>query len=271
MAEIKPWDTAYEVPEKPVYDPVIRKLKTSDPANADTIFNPLIQQIINNVEAVKQADDTRANADLSNVSKETFKTFVEETGVTGADGSVAAKDLSNVSKADFQAAIEQTGIAGSNGNLAAKDLSNVTKTDLQAAIESTGVAGPNRNVAAKDLSNVSMEDFKVFVDSAGITGPGGNVAAKPIVTEVTLTTAKWTGSATPYTQAVTVNGVVKTASSESLLYIAPKQVSANLEAAADCGITATALAKNSVTFTAAEGKPAANVVFQIINAGEVAI
>lgn len=242
MAEIKPWDTAYDRQEKPVYDPVIRKLKTSDPANADTIFNPLIQQIINNVEAVKQADDTRANADLSNVSKETFKTFVEETGVTGADGSVAAKDLSNVSK-----------------------------KDLQAAIESTGVAGPNGNVAAKDLSNVSMEDFKVFVDSAGITGPEGNVAAKPTVTEVTLTTAKWTGSAAPYTQAVTVNGVVKTASSESLLYVSPKQVSANLEAAADCGITATALAKNSVTFTAAEEKPAISVVFQIINAGEVAI
>lgn len=60
MAEIKPWDTAYEIPENPEYDPVIRALKCSDPANADTIFNPLVKQIITNIHAVKLDNDKRA-------------------------------------------------------------------------------------------------------------------------------------------------------------------------------------------------------------------
>lgn len=213
MAEIKPWDSAYEVLDKPEYDSVIRKLKTSDPANADTVFNPLFQQVINNIHAVKLSDDTRAKADLSNVSKDKFKEFVEDTGVAGADGSVAAKDL----------------------------------------------------------SNVSGEDFQVFMDTIDLTGANGNVAPKPRVTEVTLTTGQWVGSQAPYTQAVTVQGVVKNADSESLLYVAAKQEGANMEMVLDCGVTATALSNDSVTFSAAEGKPTANVVFQIINAGVVSI
>lgn len=60
MAEIKPWDTAYEIPENPEYDPVIRKLKPNDPAFADTIFNPLVNQIITNIHAVKLDNDKRA-------------------------------------------------------------------------------------------------------------------------------------------------------------------------------------------------------------------
>lgn len=57
MANILQGDMAYEIPTKPEYDPIIRKLKTSDPANAETIFNPLFGQLINNNHAVKLALD----------------------------------------------------------------------------------------------------------------------------------------------------------------------------------------------------------------------
>ena len=57
MANIPQGDTAYEIPQKPEYDPIIRKLKTSDPANAETIFNPLFQQLINNAQYVKVSMD----------------------------------------------------------------------------------------------------------------------------------------------------------------------------------------------------------------------
>lgn len=57
-------DDIYEISENPVYNPQIRKLKNSDPANADTIFNPLFSQIINNVHSLKVSSDA-----LSEVAK----------------------------------------------------------------------------------------------------------------------------------------------------------------------------------------------------------
>lgn len=47
----------YEIEQKPVYVKEIRRLENSDPANAETIFNPLFSRIINNVEAVKQTQE----------------------------------------------------------------------------------------------------------------------------------------------------------------------------------------------------------------------
>lgn len=50
-------DEIYAVPENPLYNPNIRKLQDSDPAQASTIFNPLVQRLIENIAAVKgQAD-----------------------------------------------------------------------------------------------------------------------------------------------------------------------------------------------------------------------
>ena len=47
----------YDIPTNPTYDTSIRKLEDSDPASATSIFNPLIQQLINNTHAVKQSVD----------------------------------------------------------------------------------------------------------------------------------------------------------------------------------------------------------------------
>lgn len=57
----------YQIPENPQYDPEhIRKLKNSDPASAEQIFNPLIQRILENIAAVQTAIDelARRGADL---------------------------------------------------------------------------------------------------------------------------------------------------------------------------------------------------------------
>ena len=51
-------DTYYNIPENPEYNAEIRKIQNSDPVNADTIVNPVIQQLLTNIISVKaQADD----------------------------------------------------------------------------------------------------------------------------------------------------------------------------------------------------------------------
>lgn len=53
-------DEKYPIPENPQYNPDIRKLLDSDPARASTVFNPVLQQMIENTAAVKkQADETK--------------------------------------------------------------------------------------------------------------------------------------------------------------------------------------------------------------------
>lgn len=47
----------YEIPTNPTYNTEIRKLEDTDPASATSIFNPLIQQLINNTHAVKKSVD----------------------------------------------------------------------------------------------------------------------------------------------------------------------------------------------------------------------
>lgn len=47
----------YTIPTNPIYNATIRKLEDSDPASASTIFNPLIQQLIENTHAVKKSVD----------------------------------------------------------------------------------------------------------------------------------------------------------------------------------------------------------------------
>ena len=74
----------YPIPEAPEYDTEIRSLQNTDPANADEIFNPLIQKIIDNIHAVKLSNDTKAREDLSNVLD---NVFLEKVKAVGGDGS----------------------------------------------------------------------------------------------------------------------------------------------------------------------------------------
>ena len=46
----------YTISDNPIYNSEIRKLKNSDPVNARTVFNPLFERIINNIEAVRLSE-----------------------------------------------------------------------------------------------------------------------------------------------------------------------------------------------------------------------
>ena len=54
-------DPKYDIPVNPIYDDEIRKLKNDDEANATTVFNPLFQQIITNIAALKIAVENSAS------------------------------------------------------------------------------------------------------------------------------------------------------------------------------------------------------------------
>ena len=56
-------DETYTLPEQPVYHELIRKLQNTDEANADTILNPLIQAILENIQYALAEADSKADAD----------------------------------------------------------------------------------------------------------------------------------------------------------------------------------------------------------------
>ncbi len=121
-------DDIYIIDDNPTYKPEIRKLKNSDPANADTIFNPLFSQIINNVAAVKKTADsfgTDINKRIDELSEE--------------DNNINSKieNLSNVAK------------SGSYNDL----------TDKPKSLERT------RLTKANDLNNVKEAGGYYFVSS----------------------------------------------------------------------------------------------------------
>ena len=53
-------DTNYNLQENPVYNTQIRALQDSDPARASTVFNPLLEAMLNNTHAVKLAEEEHA-------------------------------------------------------------------------------------------------------------------------------------------------------------------------------------------------------------------
>ena len=50
-------DELYKIPESPQYSEKIRKLQNDDPASASETFNPLFEQIIENIAALKRMLD----------------------------------------------------------------------------------------------------------------------------------------------------------------------------------------------------------------------
>lgn len=160
MADLKPGDTSYPVPQTPEYDCVVRKLKNVDYASADTIFNPLFEQLIENIHAVKLSDDTKAKEDLSNVSEEDFSQKVLQTGVVGENGSVAAKDLTNVTNNDFKNKVIQSGILQKGGIAAPKA---IVKTVVLPTAEWAGGTVPYvQKVAVESVTASSL--LTVFCD-----------------------------------------------------------------------------------------------------------
>lgn len=65
----------YEIPEKPRYEPEVRRLEPRDFAHAVTVFNPLLGRLVENDAAIKAVLDahesaTDAHAELRNAIAE---------------------------------------------------------------------------------------------------------------------------------------------------------------------------------------------------------
>ena len=56
-------DETYTLPDQPVFHELIRRLQNTDEANADTVLNPLIQAILENIQYAKAVADGKADAD----------------------------------------------------------------------------------------------------------------------------------------------------------------------------------------------------------------
>lgn len=72
----------YVIPENPVYNAQIPALLDSDPARAETVFNPLFLRIITNVHAVKLfAEQSIADLAITAPTGERYKWGIDNVGV----------------------------------------------------------------------------------------------------------------------------------------------------------------------------------------------
>lgn len=93
----------YIIPENPEYTTEIRKLENTDPANAETVFNPLVETLIQNTHAVKLEADGKADADhthrAENISEGILPLARGGTGQSSLSGIRNALGLGNTTGA----------------------------------------------------------------------------------------------------------------------------------------------------------------------------
>ena len=82
--------------------------------------------------------------------------------------------------------------------------------------------------------------------SAGKSSPGTDYASPAFIRTATLTVAGWTGEAAPFTQIVTVEGILADATKQAIL---PAPDIASIEAWGAAGITCIAQVENALTFS----------------------
>ena len=151
----------YPIPKNPVYDPNIRALQNSDPANADTVFNPLLAQLISNIHAVKLLADGKANGDsmqeaLQDIAN-TFDTIntalngkaaSNHTHTAAQVGAAAANhshSAATAQAAGFMSAADKSKLDG----IAAKATANAASTTVPKAL-GTASAGKEAGFARGD-------------------------------------------------------------------------------------------------------------------------
>lgn len=85
----------YKLPDDPQYSiDDIRKLQNSDPANADTVFNPLILRILENIAAAHNgAEEAQSTATAAQTTATAAQRTLTQTTVPSRTVEVAAADL----------------------------------------------------------------------------------------------------------------------------------------------------------------------------------
>lgn len=129
-------DEPYVIPDNPEFeDNNIRALKTSDPANAETIFNPLFLRILSNIRAVWQKINLKADkVDGKGFSSNDY-TDEDKAKLTG---------LSNYDDSDLQGKVSANTTA----------IAAIPSTPLTMTAQLT--AGGAQDLATKQVRNVTI-------------------------------------------------------------------------------------------------------------------
>lgn len=176
----------YPVPEKPVYDPNIRALQNSDPANADTVFNPLLAHLISNIHAVKLLADGKANGDsMQEALQDIANTF--DTINTALNGKAASNHTHTAAQVGAAASnhSHSAATAQAAGFMAAADKSKLdgiaagaNKTVVDAAISNTSTNPVQNKVVYAELAKKAASTHTHNYAGSASAGGAANTATK---------------------------------------------------------------------------------------------
>lgn len=131
------------------------------------------------------------------------------------------------------------------------DVANIIATDLARKADKA-VPSAVGNIAILDATG-NLVDSGKGVDDVG---------RSPTIDTVTLTTSAWAGTSTPYTQVVSINGILSDPTKQ-IIFVSPHPDAGNVEAIANCNAYCTAQGTNTLTFTAHEEKPSIALTFNV--------
>lgn len=137
----------YPIPENPVFNMNIRALQDSDPASASTIFNPLIERLIENLCALKLLLDGKVGADGMQEALTGINNSLSEinTALAGKAAANHGHNAATAQAAGFMAAADKSKLDG----IAAKATANTASTTVPKAL-GTATAGSEAGFARGD-------------------------------------------------------------------------------------------------------------------------
>lgn len=150
--------------------------------------------------------------------------------------------------------------AGSNNILTSGTIYDELQDKANTSTVTNGLAGKADKVIPSSVGNIATLDATGnLVDS----GKGVNdVGKSPTIETVTLSTSSWTGTSSPYTQTVAVNGIQSDPSLQIIL-VSPYPDAGNVETIANCNAYCTGQGTDTLTFTAYEDKPTVAITFNV--------
>ncbi len=125
----------YPIPENPVFNMNIRALQDSDPASASTIFNPLIERLIENLCALKLLLDGKVGADGMQEALTGINNSLSEinTALAGKAAANHGHNAATAQAAGFMAAADKAKLDGIAAKATANTASGATPKALGTA------------------------------------------------------------------------------------------------------------------------------------------
>lgn len=183
-------DETYMLPEQPVYHELIRKLQNTDEANADTVLNPLIQAILENIQYAKVVADGKADANHAHSQYVTADNASELLGDSLSPPDIGAAAASDLTTHTNNAAIHRS----SNGQRITLTTAGWTGTPLTQTVSVSGVTVAGNEVVlvypANKASRTLWQDNGVAANDITTNGKltfeaeGKPTAAISVIVEV---------------------------------------------------------------------------------------